>query len=65
MIRNACIALGNSGLKPENMMYLEVLTALRRLSELDDALIRESAHWALSRIQQKGNHSAASDTRPS
>src|SRR5262249_54061084 len=65
LIRNTCIALGNSEVKPENTVYLEVLATLHRLSELDDAVIRESARWALSRIQPKGNHSAANDSPPS
>jgi len=57
LLRNACIALGNSGMRPENGAYQEALTALRRLCETGDALISESAHWALSRIQPEGNHS--------
>src|SRR5215467_2319553 len=65
LVRNACIALGNSGVKPEDTAYLDVLKALHRLSELDDAVIRESARWALSRIQQKGKHSTVRGPRPS
>jgi len=65
LIRNACIALGNSGVRPEDTAYLDVLKALYRLSELDDAVIRESARWALSRIHQKGKHSAVRGPRPS
>src|SRR5262249_10094555 len=57
LVRNACIALGNSGVKPGNATYSEVLKTLHRLSESDDPVIQESAGWALSRIQREGNHS--------
>jgi epoxyqueuosine reductase len=65
LIRNTCIALGNSGVRPENKAYLEVLRALHRWSTLDDTVVRESARWALSRIQQDGNQPAARDLPPS
>jgi epoxyqueuosine reductase len=58
LVRNACIALGNSDLRPGSEAYQETLTALRRLSETGDPAISESARWALSRIQSEGNHSS-------
>jgi epoxyqueuosine reductase QueG len=54
LVRNACIALGNSGLRMESS-YPEVLRSLRKLSELSDEVISESARWALSRIQPEGS----------
>jgi Uncharacterized Fe-S protein len=57
LVRNACIALGNSGRRPEGAAYPEALSVLRKLSESSDAAIAESARWALSRIQPNGNHS--------
>jgi epoxyqueuosine reductase len=57
LMRNACIALGNSGLTEESSAYPEALNSLRKLSESSDAVMAESARWALSRIQPAGNHS--------
>lgn len=57
LMRNACIALGNSGLRPESSAYPEALSVLGKLSESSDAVIAESALWALSRIQPEGKQS--------
>ena len=57
LMRNACIALGNSGLTAESSAYPEALNSLRKLCESSDAVMAESARWALSRIQPAGNHS--------
>ena len=54
LIRNACIALGNSELKAGVSAYQEALNTLHRLSASSDPLISESARWALSRIQPGG-----------
>jgi epoxyqueuosine reductase len=54
LVRNACIALGNSGLKPGSVAYQEALSTLRRLSNNGDPSVSESARWALSRIQRQG-----------
>jgi epoxyqueuosine reductase len=51
-VRNACIALGNARLTPESPNFDEVLGALKNLSQSRDAVISESALWALSRIQE-------------
>jgi epoxyqueuosine reductase len=58
MVRNACIALGNSAVKPGSEAYREVLNLLRRLSETSDPIVVESALWALSRIEREGNRAA-------
>ncbi|HXT25487.1 MAG TPA: tRNA epoxyqueuosine(34) reductase QueG [Candidatus Eisenbacteria bacterium] len=55
LLRNACIALGNSGLRPGNSVYPEALSSLLKLSESRDVVISESARWALSRIQPGDN----------
>jgi epoxyqueuosine reductase len=54
LVRNACIALGNQSIQPDSKKYLEVATTLQTLAESGDAVIAESARWALSRIQGKG-----------
>ena len=51
MLRNACIALGNSELHPGTSTHQRITELLRRLSSSADAVIAESALWALSRIQ--------------
>jgi epoxyqueuosine reductase len=50
LLRNACIALGNSELHPGTSTHQRITELLRRLSSSADAVIAESALWALSRI---------------
>ena len=51
LVRNACIALGNSAGSPRTGYRARVRTLLSRLSASPEPLIAESAQWALSRIQ--------------
>ena len=51
IVRNACIALGNSELHRGTSVHQRISELLRRLSSSADAAIAESALWALSRIQ--------------
>jgi epoxyqueuosine reductase len=51
LVRNACIAAGNSGIQPGSASHARVCDALRRLSASGDHVVAESARWALSRIQ--------------
>jgi epoxyqueuosine reductase len=51
LVRNACIALGNSTVRPDSVGHRQVVSVLEKLSRADDATISESAQWALSRIQ--------------
>ena len=51
MVRNACIALGNSALHRETSVHQRISELLRHLSSSADVVIAESALWALSRIQ--------------
>jgi epoxyqueuosine reductase len=57
VVRNACIALGNSGLAPGSGSYLRVVQLLRRLASSEDALIVDHAAWALAKL-------GASEDRP-
>ena len=52
LVRNACIALGNSRFEGLSARYREALRTLEKLSRSSDSVISESARWALSRIQQ-------------
>ena len=51
LLRNACIALGNSSLSPGTAVHTRICGVLKRLAAQSDPLIAESAQWALSRIQ--------------
>jgi epoxyqueuosine reductase len=51
LVRNACIALGNSEVHSGTRTHRKISELLQRLSGSQDAAIAESALWALSRIQ--------------
>jgi epoxyqueuosine reductase len=51
IVRNACIALGNAKFERGEDAHREAVAVLQRLSESNDAVISESALWALARIQ--------------
>jgi len=51
MVRNACIALGNSGVEKATEAHERVEKLLKKLAESHETVIKESAQWALSRIQ--------------
>ncbi len=51
IVRNACIALGNSELHRGTAVHQRIGELLGRLSYSADTVIAESALWALSRIQ--------------
>jgi epoxyqueuosine reductase len=50
LVRNACVALGNSQLARESEAYRRVSLLLSRLVDSDDALIAEHARWALTQL---------------
>jgi len=51
LVRNACIALGNSAPARGSDDHQRICALLKRLSASAETLIAESAQWALSRIQ--------------
>jgi epoxyqueuosine reductase len=51
LMRNACIALGNSRLRPGTAAHDRISDLLERLAASQDQVLAESARWALSRIQ--------------
>jgi epoxyqueuosine reductase len=51
LVRNACIALGNSGLPHGSAAHTRVTELLARLATSSEDIISESAQWALARIQ--------------
>lgn len=50
LIRNVCVALGNSRITPESPVYTPVIRRLEQLATGDDATIAEHAQWALDRL---------------
>ena len=50
LVRNACIALGNSSSPHDPAIRARILSLLHRLRSSTDPAIAESAQWALSRI---------------
>ncbi|HWO29032.1 MAG TPA: 4Fe-4S double cluster binding domain-containing protein, partial [Candidatus Acidoferrum sp.] len=51
LVRNACIALGNSDVPRGTGAHKRISKLLHRLSQSQEPGVAESAHWALSRIQ--------------
>jgi epoxyqueuosine reductase len=51
LVRNACIALGNSNLRRSTVAQARIIQLLERLETSPEQVIAESARWALSRIQ--------------
>ena len=54
LVRNACVALGNSRLARDSAAYQRVTLLLSRLADADDVLIAEHARWALARLALQG-----------
>jgi epoxyqueuosine reductase len=50
LVRNACVALGNSRMARGSEAYTRVVPLLERLAASDDSLIAEQARWALGRL---------------
>jgi len=51
LIRNVCIALGNSNFNGDLAAFKKISSILTRLAASPDPIISESAQWAVSRIQ--------------
>jgi len=50
LVRNACVALGNSGLRAGEPRYEEICAQLAKLAAGGDAIVAEHAQWALNRL---------------
>ncbi|HUK30968.1 MAG TPA: QueG-associated DUF1730 domain-containing protein, partial [Candidatus Acidoferrum sp.] len=51
LIRNACVALGNSGVQRNTPAHARISILLARLAASDDAIIAEHARWALAHLE--------------
>ena len=50
LVRNACVAAGNSGLRPGDPRYTEIRNNLAAIAQSQDPILAEHAQWALSRM---------------
>jgi epoxyqueuosine reductase len=50
LVRNACVALGNSGVAPNSAVYPRIVRLLKCLASSDDAMLADHARWALARL---------------
>ncbi len=50
LLRNACVAIGNSGLRNGEPRYAEICARFSQLAASDDAMLAEHAQWALDRL---------------
>ena len=50
LVRNACVALGNSRLAAGSAAHARITEKLRKLAKSQDAIISEHARWALARL---------------
>ena len=50
LVRNACIAIGNSGLRPGEPRHGEICARLLQLAGSGDATLAEHAQWALAHL---------------
>ncbi|MGH9744514.1 MAG: tRNA epoxyqueuosine(34) reductase QueG [Candidatus Acidiferrales bacterium] len=55
LVRNACVALGNSQVARASEAYGRVTLLLSRLADSNDALIAEHARWALAKLSLQGH----------
>ncbi len=51
LVRNACVALGNSGVQEGTPVHARIVARLEALAASADALIAEHACWALARLR--------------
>jgi epoxyqueuosine reductase len=63
LIRNACVALGNSAAALNSAAYPKLVRVLEHLAGSTDALIAEHARWALARLRRHGSVDTSSDPR--
>jgi epoxyqueuosine reductase len=55
LVRNACVALGNSRVPRESASYQRITLLLSRLVDSDDTLIAEHARWGLAQLALGGS----------
>jgi len=63
LVRNACVAIGNSGLRAGEPRYGEIRARLSELAASGDENLAEHAQWALRRLGFSANLPQASVAR--
>jgi len=53
LVRNACVALGNSGVAPGTAAHARIIKLLERLAGSSDAIIAEHGGWALAKLRAR------------
>jgi epoxyqueuosine reductase len=61
VVRNACVALGNSRVAPDSAAYAGVIQTLERLASSRDPLVSNHARWALKRLSISQSQTACAD----
>jgi epoxyqueuosine reductase len=61
VVRNACVALGNSRIARGSEAYTRIVPLLERLATSDDSLIAEHARWALAHLGMPPGSSDVAD----
>ncbi len=51
LVRNACVALGNSGVRRGTAIHARVCALLQRIAASENPVLAECAGWALARIE--------------
>jgi epoxyqueuosine reductase len=62
LVRNACIALGNSGISSGAPAYDQVIDRLEKLSASEEPTIAEHARWALDRLAAGSSKASRKDS---
>jgi epoxyqueuosine reductase len=55
LLRNACVALGNSNIDPENPAHSHIFQRLEQLAACEDAILAEHAAWTLDRLRARAS----------
>ncbi|HLW82042.1 MAG TPA: tRNA epoxyqueuosine(34) reductase QueG [Candidatus Acidoferrales bacterium] len=58
LLRNACVAAGNSRILPANPAYSRIMQRLEQLAGSADPLLAEHAQWALDSLRDNANADA-------
>lgn len=62
LLRNACVALGNSNLDPEDPASTRIMQRLNELAAAEDSMLAEHAAWALARLRAMAKSQNAGTT---
>ena len=61
LVRNACVALGNSRIARGSQAHARIVALLESLAASDDSLLAEHARWALARLGMPHHSPPSSD----